>query len=62
MKQPACEQWEEHSGPPGASLELKRDGARQLSVFKADTTMVAFLGDRAKGERGQVFRPWLKDD
>lgn len=31
-------------------------------MFKADTTTVAFLGGRAKGERGQVFRPWLKDD
>eukprot|EP00069_Balaena_mysticetus_P013544 bmy_08296T0 len=35
---------------------------KKIRVFKADTTTVAFLGGRAKGERGQVFRPWLKDD
>lgn len=24
--------------------------------------MVAILGDKAKGERGHIFRPWLKAD
>lgn len=54
MKQPACEEWKEHSGSPSDSLSLKWGDARQIRVFKADTTVVAFWGDKAKGERPDI--------
>lgn len=35
-------------------MTASKGGARQIRVIKADTAKVAFLGDKAKGERPNI--------